>query len=265
MRLILETRPGRGDRHLRARDVSARLLVVPELVRTAGSGPAANVVAVLSVFGCVLLHELGHALMARRFGIETERHHALPDRRSGAVRRMPAGAGRRAVDRWRARRSISRSRRPSSLWSSLGGRRDRRLSLPGDFSTELLVVNLILGLFNLIPAFPMDGGRVLRALLSGWHGRVRRRPSPPAVGRILAVLFGLASASSWTGNPMHSLWPRSSTSPRRPRRLRCSDEERRAAERCAQPGHLDRSARIPLGRSGQRPLAACAPIGVRFA
>ncbi len=61
------------------------------------------------------------------------------------------------------------------------------------FLENLVVVNLMLGLFNLIPAFPMDGGRVLRALLSGVMGRSQATSIAAGVGRVLAVLFGLVA------------------------------------------------------------------------
>jgi Zn-dependent protease len=63
----------------------------------------------------------------------------------------------------------------------------------GAFLAGLMLVNLILGLFNLIPAFPMDGGRVLRALLTGWLGRVRATSIAATIGRALAVAFGVYS------------------------------------------------------------------------
>jgi Zn-dependent protease len=63
----------------------------------------------------------------------------------------------------------------------------------GYFLLQLMAVNLVLGCFNLIPAFPMDGGRVLRALLSGWIGRGRATSFAASVGRALAVGFGLYS------------------------------------------------------------------------
>ena len=64
----------------------------------------------------------------------------------------------------------------------------------------LMIVNLSLGLFNLIPAFPMDGGRVLRAALSGWLGRVRATSVAAIVGRSLALAFGVYSLLSWMLN-----------------------------------------------------------------
>jgi hypothetical protein len=75
------------------------------------------------------------------------------------------------------------------------------MSIQGVFLATLLSVNLILGLFNLIPAFPMDGGRVLRALLSGWLDRVQATVVAARLGRALAVCFGVAVLISG-GNPM---------------------------------------------------------------
>jgi hypothetical protein len=69
------------------------------------------------------------------------------------------------------------------------------------FVPQLLGVNLVLGLFNLIPAFPMDGGRVLRALLSGSLGRARATTVAARIGRVLAVCFGIAGV--YYGYPLH--------------------------------------------------------------
>ena len=74
-------------------------------------------------------------------------------------------------------------------------------SLLGGFFVFLVLMNLVLGLFNLIPAFPMDGGRVLRALLSGWLGRVRATTVAATIGRALAVVFGVYSLFSVPSQP----------------------------------------------------------------
>ena len=70
------------------------------------------------------------------------------------------------------------------------------------FFSELLLVNLALGLFNLLPAFPMDGGRVLRALLSGWVGRARATTIAARIGQFLAVFLG-GMLFLWSQNPIH--------------------------------------------------------------
>src|SRR5262249_7092211 len=71
----------------------------------------------------------------------------------------------------------------------------------GGLLEEMWMINLGLGLFNLVPAFPMDGGRVLRALLSGWLGRVKATQIAASVGRGLALCFGIL-LPYYTGNVM---------------------------------------------------------------
>ena len=67
---------------------------------------------------------------------------------------------------------------------------DGSAGMLGVFIDVLISVNLVLAAFNLIPAFPMDGGRVLRALLSGWVGRGRATMIAAGIGRGLALAFG---------------------------------------------------------------------------
>ena len=143
---------------------------------------------VLTGFGCVLLHELGHALMARRFGIETEDITLYPIGGVARLSRMPRSPG--------AELSIALAG-PAVNFAIVAGLISLGfLGLFGPwerFAENMIVVNLVLGLFNLIPAFPMDGGRVLRALLTGWVGRVRATEIAAGLGRVLAVGFGVYS------------------------------------------------------------------------
>ena len=161
-----------------------------------------NVLLVLACFGCVLLHELGHALMARRFGIRTEDITLYPIGGVARLERMPRAPGAElaiALAGPAVNFAIAAALIPLFF---LGGAELGSQSILGLFLQELLLVNLVLGLFNLIPAFPMDGGRVLRALLSAWLGRARATTVAARVGRVLAVFFGV-SALLWTQNPIH--------------------------------------------------------------
>lgn len=145
----------------------------------------------LALFACVVLHEYGHALMARRFGIDTVDITLYPIGGVARLQRMPRAPGAEIlialagpavnfaiIAAIMALRSIG-----------LGG-----IDVPsplGHFLDKLMITNLVLGVFNLIPAFPMDGGRVLRAFLSGWMGRVRATSVAATIGRALALTFGI--------------------------------------------------------------------------
>lgn len=143
----------------------------------------------LSVFACVLLHEFGHALVARRFGIETRRITLLPIGGVAELERSPrdpraelwiAAAGPAvnfAIAGVLALAGFAVGFGSGGLWP---------LVLSG-----LMWANLMLGLFNLVPAFPMDGGRVFRALASKRVGPLRATQLAAKLGRYLAVGFGI--------------------------------------------------------------------------
>jgi Zn-dependent protease len=140
---------------------------------------------VLAGFGCVLLHELGHALMARRYGIATEDITLYPIGGVARLSRMPRSPGAELLIALAG---------PAVNFGIVAGLLTLKALGPwGFFADCMLLLNLVLGLFNLIPAFPMDGGRVLRALLSGWLGRVRATEIAAGLGRVLAVAFGFYS------------------------------------------------------------------------
>lgn len=150
-------------------------------------GVAAHLPLVLATFGCVLLHEFGHALTARRFGIGTADITLYPIGGIARLTRMPRAPGVElliALAGPAVNLAIAAMLYPMVAAGA------------GGFALDLLTVNLVLALFNLIPAFPMDGGRVLRALLGGWIGRARATSFAAAVGRTLAVGFGVYSALS---------------------------------------------------------------------
>jgi Zn-dependent protease len=153
-------------------------------------------VLLVAIFGCVVLHELGHALMARYFGIGTRDITLYP---IGGVARLESMSERPheeilialagpAVNVAIAAILITLLILSGGLfgWAAL------TKSMSGGFLLSLLTANLMLVGFNLLPAFPMDGGRVLRALLAGPLGRVRATEIAAAAGVVMAVLFAAA-------------------------------------------------------------------------
>ncbi len=156
---------------------------------------AGDILFILALFLCVVLHELGHALMAKRFDVETEDITLLPIGGVARLARMPeepkeeflvAAAGP-AVNL-----VIGLLLLGGMLLSGFFNQLLTADLLVNNFWMRLLTANFTLVLFNLIPAFPMDGGRVLRALLASRMPYVRATRTAANVGRVFAVLMGIA-------------------------------------------------------------------------
>jgi len=194
------------------------LLVVPNF-EAMGVGTVLFLLAFLAaVFGCVVLHELGHALMARRFGIRTLDITLYP---IGGVARLAQMTERPSEELWIALAGPAVNVAIAALLTPLvlAGVLftplvlDAASPLVGEvwavgvsFLWNLLLANVVLVLFNLLPAFPMDGGRVLRALLAMRLGVVRATTLAVGVGRgliLAALILSLVFAPSFLlGNPM---------------------------------------------------------------
>lgn len=161
------------------------------------AGAAHSVVLILAVFFCVLLHEYGHALTARRFGVGTRDITLLPIGGVARLERMPrepvqellvalAGPAVNVV--------IALLLLPIvAVMGAMGA----AVTLPepgsmpgvGMLLGQLFVINIALVIFNMIPAFPMDGGRVLRAILAMTMPFARATRIAASVGQVLAGVF----------------------------------------------------------------------------
>jgi len=172
------------------------LLLVALLFYGAGQRKSGlmTVLYVLALFGSVLLHELGHTLVARRYGIGTTE-----------IVMFPMGG-------------ISRPKRPpkarEELWVALAGPLVNLLIAAGllawvgsqqgfvslaqlrtaniNLPERIAIGNLLLGVFNLLPAYPMDGGRILRSFLALRKSEEEATRIASSAGQGLAILMGLA-------------------------------------------------------------------------
>lgn len=193
----------------------AWVLIVPFITGAAASlaDEVRTVGFVLAIFACIVLHEMGHALAARRYGIRTRDITLLPIGGVASLERMPEKPGQELVVALAGPAvnlviagiiipGILLTQGVSAITGAAdvaGGSGDPALHrMP--FLPTLGIANLFLVVFNLIPALPMDGGRVLRALLAMVTDRGKATAIAAAVGQVVAVGFVLVGL--FTGHVM---------------------------------------------------------------
>ncbi|MBA4066327.1 MAG: peptidase M50 [Isosphaera sp.] len=156
----------------------------------------AEVGFLFAVFGCVFLHEVGHALAARAYGVGTRDITLYPVGGVASLDRMPEKPGQEiaiALAGPAVNLVIA-----GALFAGFVGAAfltpwvpdpDNALDVLG---ARLMAANLVLTAFNLLPVFPMDGGRVLRAALATRLTRVRATEVAAGVGAVAAGVFLVA-------------------------------------------------------------------------
>ncbi|GIW97108.1 MAG: hypothetical protein KatS3mg111_0441 [Pirellulaceae bacterium] len=164
-------------------------------VTSSGLGAALYAVAfILAIFVCVVLHEFGHAAAAAMFGIPTADITLLPIGGVARLRRLPENPLHElviAVAGPAVNVVIAGVLLIPWMLGAAVGRAAPGLGAGTDFLEQVIAANIVLVVFNLLPAFPMDGGRVLRAFLAMRMGQLRATQIAARVGRWMALIFFL--------------------------------------------------------------------------
>ncbi len=167
----------------------------------AGGSAAATgrVLFVLVLFLCVVLHEFGHALAAKAYGINTPDITLLPIGGVARLERMPEEPKQELIIAIAG--PLVNVIIAFCLYIAIGtrGAFDTATVERGDLLANLFAVNVGLVMFNLLPAFPMDGGRVLRALLAMRMSYARATQTAATIGQAFAFVFGFIGLF---GNPL---------------------------------------------------------------
>ncbi len=181
----------------------------------------------MSLFLCVLLHEYGHAIAARRYGVKTRDIVLMPIGGVARLERMPekpfqefvvAIAGPAVnvviaillfvvvsftVEEGSFGEMLLSAVQTRNIGEEIATESGYLMSPTAHFFIYLAFTNVVLVIFNMIPAFPMDGGRVFRALLSMWLGRPKATKIAAWLGQVIALM--LIGAGLWNGDFMLSI------------------------------------------------------------
>ncbi len=172
-----------------------------------GGPPAAwhGIAFIVLLFACVVAHEFGHIWAARRYGIATRDVTLLPIGGVASLERMPEKPSQEIVVALAgpAVNVVIAAALLAVMAATGEGFDSRQLAelerAQSSLLMQLAAANIALVLFNLIPAFPMDGGRVLRAMLASQVGYVRATQAAANVGQMIAVVLGFLGLF---GNPL---------------------------------------------------------------
>ncbi len=153
---------------------------------------AMGVLFLCSIFACVLIHEIGHSLIGRRFGKEAKSITLLPIGGVATMEEMPEKPGQEiamAIMGPFINLAIA-----GALYLAVGqktgvGAPHIFPNSAAEFLAGLIGANVVLAIFNMVPAFPMDGGRVFRGLLALKLDYVQATTIAATVGQALAMVF----------------------------------------------------------------------------